>query len=91
MNFTAKEKTIIKAIISNGLEAMGGSTVEDLYGDNFSWFGVTDLTRFCDYSKETIKGVISSLDKKGIIGSDDDCWYLETDFLAKLVNGEASI
>lgn len=82
-NLTLNEQKVLKALVDNGLENMGGKSPEDLLEDNFSWFYVKDITDRTSFNKHEASGYISSLAEKGMVmddGDDDDPlaaeWYV---------------
>ena len=74
LNITKLERDILKNWFHHTCAAMGGKTVEDIRGDNFSWAVVTDIKG--DHSVETAKGVCGSLAKRGIIDTDGESMFL---------------
>ena len=66
MTLTVKETKAFMTIIDQALQAMGGDEPKDLLDDNFSWFNETDLTAG-GFSKHQAAGLMSSLEKKGLI------------------------
>ncbi len=75
---TDKEGKVFQAIVDNALGAMGGRVPKDLFEDNFSWFDRSDISERTDFGKHVISGVISALDKKGLISKSDTPgeWFL---------------
>lgn len=71
MNLTTKEKTALLAIAQNGLEGMGGDEPKDLFQDNYSWFDRQELTERTKMSQHEASGIMSALDKKGLIAMHD--------------------
>ena len=67
MKLTNGEKVVLKALIENGLEGMGGRVTQDLLEDNYSWFSVSDIVERTKYNKHQATGFMSSLSEKGIL------------------------
>ena len=72
MTLTENERIVLKALVDNGLENMGGKVPEDLLDDNFSWFYLSDITERTNFNKNEAAGYISSLNEKGLIIEDDN-------------------
>lgn len=69
---TAKEHVAFNAIVSNGLDAMGGSEPADLLEDNMSWFDNADLIKATGFSKHQCAGLIASLEQKGFVVNSEE-------------------
>lgn len=68
MKLTSKEQDFLLAVTKRSLYNMGGKLPNDLHDDNFSWFQRKDFPQFDKYEAA---GLMSSLDKKGLIQEED--------------------
>ena len=77
VRLTKGEKVILRYIREHAETQCGAESADDLLGDNFSFFWISDLRENgCILSTETIKGILGSLNKKGICGVDGNEGYL---------------
>ena len=82
-NLTDKEYYVLSMWLKN-LEN-GAKTPEDLLQDNYSWQNVSDLSELTKLPKESISGIISSLqDKNIIVVEDNNLFYIDEDYIANL-------
>ena len=66
-NLTELEKTVLSVSREVGEESCGVSSAEDMIDQNMSWTELIDFTERTSLSVEVIKGVLGSLEKKGLI------------------------
>lgn len=74
-DLTALELSAARMLVDNCLEGMGGSCIEDLWGDLYTWCESKDLEDRGMESRQA-RGVYGSLMKKGVVwdgGDDGDC------------------
>lgn len=84
---TDLEKKVLLSFIEFGIENTGASDVEDLLSDNFTWMNAPDIYKATGLDKFVVAGLMSSLDKKGLIadsyesprGSKATDWYATDD------------
>jgi len=69
---TDKEQIAFTAIVEEGLSNICGKHPSDLLDDNCSWFHPKDIVQRTDFSKPQISGLLSSLEKKGLIVNSGD-------------------
>ena len=85
-NLTKNEEAALKAFYTSCLSNMGGTCLDDLRNDPFTWIAASDLID-AGWSKEEAAGTMSSLEKKGYIFNDDSpnvdplaaTWILDED------------
>ena len=78
MELTDKEKKAFKAVVDNDLWGMGGDEPKDLFEDNYSWFSLWTISE-AGFSKHEASGLMSSLDKKGLVYEADTPDWAMTD------------
>lgn len=66
LNVTDLEAKVLVAMCEEGLECMGGETAEDLKDDNMSWMKPSEMADATGIPMNQLRGVISSLEKKGL-------------------------
>lgn len=64
---TVFETSVLAAFINEGFDCNGSSTIEELRDDNMTWCNVDDLNNVTDLENKVLRGVMSSLEKKGLI------------------------
>jgi hypothetical protein len=87
MQLTDLEKKVLLSFIEFGIENTGASSVDDLLSDNFTWMSAPDICEATELDKFVVAGLMSSLDKKGLIadsgesarGSKSTDWYATED------------
>ena len=67
LTLTTKELVMLGAFYAEGLDCMGGETLEQLRDDNMSWMSASDLRKVLRWSSERGGGVMSALDSMGLI------------------------
>jgi uncharacterized protein YukJ len=67
MKLTEKEKAMLKAFIAEGVDCMGANSAEELKADNMTWQDGGLLMLALGWDKETVGGVMASLEAKGLI------------------------
>ena len=64
VKLTDKEKKMLSAFVE---DSCPNHSYEQLLEDNFTWANANDLQKVLGWDKQTIGGVMSSLEKKGLI------------------------
>jgi predicted transcriptional regulator len=64
---TDNEAKMISAFVMAGMDCTGADTAEALKDDNMSWMNADDLADVLGWNKQTIGGVMRSLQRKGLI------------------------
>lgn len=67
MKLTDHETAVIVAMLQEGVECNGAEHVEDVLEDNMTWATVSDIRERTGFETETVKGVLGSLTKKGLV------------------------
>lgn len=70
-NLSDKEAEFLRVHFELANENCGAVSIDDLLEDNFSCATIEDFQRELDLDKHQISGLISSLEKKGIIWMED--------------------
>ena len=82
MILSDKEKTAFTAIVYEGMGNICTTSPASLLVDNCSWFMPSDIMKRTKFNFNEVGGLLSSLEKKGIIansGDGDDYraeWYI---------------
>ncbi len=66
-NLTWKEAVMLIAFIKEGCSVNGAKSVEGLLEDNMTWMDAVDLQRATGWKSESVGGVMSALQAKGLI------------------------
>lgn len=69
---TAKETAVLIAYLNAGIDCNGADTVDAMLADNMTWGDVQSIAKATDMPQKTAKGVIASLDKKGLLVITDE-------------------
>ncbi|MCB9892736.1 MAG: hypothetical protein H6833_13870 [Planctomycetes bacterium] len=69
---TAKETAVLIAYLNAGIDCNGADTVDAMLADNMTWGDVLSIAKATDMPQKTVKGVIASLDKKGLLVITDE-------------------
>jgi hypothetical protein len=81
MNLTILEKKILESIVDNSVS----DKVEYLLDDNYTWVNIDEIYESTGISKKRIRGVLSSLVKKGILDDGDEkMLFISYGFLEEL-------
>ena len=92
LTITPKEAILIKAHLNEAESECGASNASELLDDNFSCVGTEEFEK-TEFTKAQVSGLISSLDKKGIITieprqGDCDLYWISDEFLEILVQDD---
>jgi len=97
---TIKELVMMKVALENWNYGCGGTTLEDLHADNYSWIGVSYFEKHTGFSKHQVAGLVGSLQMKNVLTDIEeegfcfinDCWFdgkfEDADVLAEYCKGE---
>jgi len=66
INLTEKENKVLKYLVAEGLECMGGKQPTDLIEENMSWFGIKDIMSL-GFNRHQAAGLMSSLNEKEMV------------------------
>jgi transposase len=69
---TAKEKQTLVAYLDAGMDCNGAETLDAMKADNMTWGDVPEIAKRTGLAQKSIKGVIASLDKKGLLVITDE-------------------
>lgn len=69
---TAKETEVLLAYLNAGIDCNGCDTVDAMLADNMTWGDVASIAEATGMPQKTVRGVIASLDKKGLLVITDE-------------------
>lgn len=99
-DLTQKEKEVLAAFLNEGCAVNGATTAEGILEDNMTWMNADDLKDELGWSKQSIGGVMASLEAKGMIVNSQESerdgrlfdWSASDEAISKffeeLINGE---
>lgn len=64
---TAKETEMLTAFIAEGADCNGAECAQDILDDNMTWLDAEELCEALGWDAQTVGGVMSSLEAKGMI------------------------
>lgn len=70
-DLTDKEKHVVVALADACMDCNGAETVDDMLADNMTWSDVADIAQRTGMNQKTVKGVLGSLTKRGLVGCDE--------------------
>ena len=76
VKLTKKETEALVELVYAALNETGSETYDDLLNDMFTWCSPSDLvgkTMF-NFNLTQARGIFASLEVKGLIEKDEDCW-----------------
>lgn len=87
---STNERLVLEFMMANN--NCGATTVGQLINDNMSWAEASEIQNFTGWSRHKVAGVISAMDKKGLITFDPGSkfsdvppmWYVEEWFMREL-------
>lgn len=70
-DLTEKEKHVVVALAEACMDCNGAETVDEMLADNMTWSDVADIAQRTGMTQKTVKGVLGSLTKRGLVGCDE--------------------
>lgn len=67
MTYTTNQIEVLKAMLAEGQEINGSSTLEEMLGDNMTINFASELAEKLGRSRQSIGGIISGLIKRGLV------------------------
>lgn len=71
-SLTHNEKRVVVAHLEAGIDCNGCETLDAMKADNMTWADVAEVSRRTSLAKNQLKGVLSSLSKKGLLSTDNE-------------------
>lgn len=72
VELTEKEHKALVFLVSDGMRCICAEKPSELLEDNMSWFNRKSLSKGTGFSKHEAAGLMSSLEKKGMVVNDYD-------------------
>lgn len=70
-DLTDKEKHVVVAMLEAGIDCNGAETLDAMLSDNMTYCDVKEAAQRTGLTQKTVKGVLGSLTKRGLIGTED--------------------
>jgi DNA-binding MarR family transcriptional regulator len=70
-DLTDLEKAVVVAFADACIDCNGAETMDDMLSDNMTWADVAEIAKRTGLAQKSVKGVLGSLTKRGLVGNDD--------------------